>query len=101
MALPCLSSIMPGKGAGNARAGQAQGGSSEFHAWTDSNLYLRRHGDDLTLTVEHRAAPSQVPIAIALSQRGPALAGQKDLTENPPALSAGWLRYKSPAAAAG
>ena len=30
------------KGAGNMRAGQALRGSSEFHAWGDSNLYLRR-----------------------------------------------------------
>ena len=29
------------KGAGNMRAGQALRGSSEFHAWGDSNLYLR------------------------------------------------------------
>ena len=62
------------KGAANTRAGQALRGSSEFHAWGDSNLYLRRDGDDLTLTVEHRAAPSLAPIAIALTQRGPALA---------------------------
>ena len=62
------------KGAANARAGQALRGSSEFHAWGDSNLYLRRDGDDLMLTVEHRAAPSLAPIAIALAQRGPALA---------------------------
>ena len=32
------------KGAGNVRAGQALRGSSEFHAWGDSNLYLRRDG---------------------------------------------------------
>jgi hypothetical protein len=32
-------------------------GSSEFHAWGDSNLYLRRDSDDrIVLTVEHRAA---------------------------------------------
>jgi RecA-family ATPase len=30
------------KGAGNMRAGQALRGSSEFHAWGDSTLYLRR-----------------------------------------------------------
>src|SRR5262249_60080845 len=30
------------KGAGRIRAGQALRGSSEFHAWGDSNLYLRR-----------------------------------------------------------
>lgn len=62
------------KGAANARAGQALRGSSEFHAWGDSNLYLRRNSDDLAITVEHRAAPSPAPIAIALVQRGPALA---------------------------
>ena len=28
------------------RAGQALRGSSEFHAWGDSNLYLRRDADD-------------------------------------------------------
>ena len=62
------------KGGGRARAGQALRGSSEFHAWGDSNLYLRRHGDDLTLTVEHRAAPSVPAIALELAQRGDALA---------------------------
>ena len=30
------------KGAGNARAGQALRGSSEFHAWGDFNLYTLR-----------------------------------------------------------
>src|ERR1700736_6180769 len=45
------------KGAGHVRAGQALRGSSEFHAWGDSNLYLRRNRDlresgDITLTVE-------------------------------------------------
>jgi RecA-family ATPase len=45
------------KGGGGVRAGQALRGSSEFHAWGDSNLYLRRDGDDLSLSVEHRAAP--------------------------------------------
>jgi hypothetical protein len=62
------------KGAGKARAGQALRGSSEFHAWGDSNLYLRRHGDDLVLTVEHRAAPSTSGIHVALKGDGAALA---------------------------
>src|SRR4029077_6082456 len=44
------------KGAGAIRAGQALRGSSEFHAWGDSNLYLRRDDDRIVLTVEHRAA---------------------------------------------
>ena len=64
------------KGAARARGGQALRGSSEFHAWGDSNLYLRRQGDDLTLTIEHRAALSQKPIKIELSQSGEALALQ-------------------------
>lgn len=45
------------KGGSRIREGQALRGSSEFHAWSDSNLYLRRLGNELTLTVEHRAAP--------------------------------------------
>src|SRR5271156_5188097 len=55
------------KGGGGVRAGQALRGSSEFHAWGDSNLYLRRDGDDLSLSVEHRAAPSMTPITIELA----------------------------------
>ena len=62
------------KKGGAVRAGQALRGSSEFHAWGDSNLYLRRDGDDLSLAIEHRAAPSPKPLAIELAQRGEALA---------------------------
>src|SRR5271165_2100406 len=62
------------KGGACLRAGQALRGSSEFHAWGDSNLYLRRDGEELTLTVEHRAAPSSRPLVIELVQNGPALA---------------------------
>jgi len=64
------------KGAGNVRAGQALRGSSEFHAWGDSNLYLRREGDNLTLSVEHRAAPALKPMKIELVEAGEALALQ-------------------------
>jgi RecA-family ATPase len=38
---------------GHARAGQALRGSSELHAWGDSNLYLRRNRDRIQLSVEH------------------------------------------------
>jgi RecA-family ATPase len=63
------------KGAGNMRAGQALRGSSEFHAWGDSNLYLRRDTDDrITLGVEHRAAAAMPPQTLELTQRGNALA---------------------------
>lgn len=62
------------KGAGRLRAGQALRGSSEFHAWTDSAIYLRRSDDNLTLTVEHRAEPSHGPIPVHLVVDGAALA---------------------------
>ena len=56
------------KGAGHMRAGQALRGSSEFHAWGDSNAYIKRTGDDtVTLTVEHRAAPSIPPLTLELA----------------------------------
>lgn len=54
------------KGAAKARDGQALRGSSEFHAWGDSNLYLRRRGSELLLAIEHRAAPSVDGLALAL-----------------------------------
>jgi hypothetical protein len=62
------------KSGGRLRAGQALRGSSEFHAWGDSNLYLRRDGPKLTLTVEHRAAPSTPAIDLELVPRQDALA---------------------------
>lgn len=62
------------KGGARMRAGQALRGSSEFHAWGDCNLYLRRLENQLTLTVEHRAAPSPPPIDLELAQRGESLA---------------------------
>jgi hypothetical protein len=62
------------KGAAHARAGQALRGSSEFHAWGDSNLYLRRSGEDLSLVIEHRAAPSAPALALDLHAERDALA---------------------------
>jgi len=62
------------KGAQAIRAGQALRGSSEFHAWGDSNLYLRRLDDRLLLSIEHRAAPSQTDLPLALRSVGDALA---------------------------
>jgi hypothetical protein len=62
------------KGAAHLRAGQALRGSSELHAWGDSNLYLRRRGETLLLTVEHRAAPSITGLALELRAHGEALA---------------------------
>jgi hypothetical protein len=62
------------KGSAKLRAGQALRGSSEFHAWGDSNLYLRRHGHQLTLSVEHRAAPAIAAVALHLATDGDAVA---------------------------
>jgi hypothetical protein len=62
------------KAAGGARAGQTLRGSSELHAWGDSNLYLRRRGDTLRLTIEHRAAPSADGLILELRSDGDALA---------------------------
>jgi len=61
-------------------------GSSELHGWGDSNLYLRRRGSQLTLSTEHRAAPSQDHIPLHLAQPGPtlSLAGNADVPSDPP-----------------
>jgi hypothetical protein len=73
------------KGAGRVRGGQALRGSSEFHAWGDSNLYLRKHADDtLTLSVEHRAAPSLPPLTLELATNTPAVALQIRERSTPP-----------------
>jgi hypothetical protein len=57
-----------------SRPGQALRGSSELHGWGDSNLYLRRKGSQLTLSTEHRAAPSQDHIPLQLAASGSDLA---------------------------
>jgi AAA domain len=49
-----------------AQPGQALRGSSDLHAIGDSNAYLARRGDRLSLTIEHRAARSPEPIEIEL-----------------------------------
>ena len=60
---------------GATRPGQALRGSSELHAWGDSNLYLRRRDGQIVMTVEHRAAPglNDVEIELADDSEGPAL----------------------------
>jgi hypothetical protein len=62
------------KDSNSSRPGQALRGSSELHGWGDSNLYMRRKGFQLTLSTEHRAAPSQDHIPLQLAQSGQALA---------------------------
>ena len=51
---------------GGAAAGQGLRGSSDIHAFGDSNLYLRRAREHLVLSSEHRAAPASPPVSLAL-----------------------------------
>jgi AAA domain len=57
-------------GPAGAQAGQGLRGSGDFHAWGDSNLYLRRSHGQLALTIEHRAASAPEPLTLALVQDG-------------------------------
>jgi hypothetical protein len=61
------------KGGSSQRAGQALRGSSEFHAWGDSNLYLSRRGGALAMEVEHRASRSIEPLYLELFGDPPVL----------------------------
>jgi hypothetical protein len=48
------------------QAGQGLRGSTDLHAFGDSNLYLRRVRDQLVLSMEHRAAAAPEPIGLQL-----------------------------------
>jgi hypothetical protein len=52
--------------AGGVAAGQGLRGSSDIHAFGDSNLYLRRTREHLVLSSEHRAAPASAPVNLEL-----------------------------------
>lgn len=49
-----------------APAGYSLRGSSDFYAWADVFLHLERRQGRLTLTAEHRSAPSFGPVGIEL-----------------------------------
>jgi hypothetical protein len=49
-----------------AHPGQALRGSSDLHAFGDSNAYLTRQRDQLVLTLEHRAARPPEPLSLRL-----------------------------------
>ena len=51
---------------GGVAAGQGLRGSSDIHAFGDSNLYLRRTREHLVLSSEHRAAPASAPVHLEL-----------------------------------
>ena len=48
------------------QAGQGLRGSTDLHAFGDSNLYIRRVRDELVLSMEHRAAGAPEPIGLQL-----------------------------------
>src|ERR1700757_3324786 len=52
--------------AGGVAAGHGLRGSSDIHAFGDSNLYLRRNREHLVLSSEHRAAPASAPVYLDL-----------------------------------
>lgn len=52
--------------AGGIAAGQGLRGSSDLHAFGDSNLYLKRTSRHLVLSSEHRAAPASPPVCLEL-----------------------------------
>ena len=60
-------------GAGAEQAGVSLRGSGDFHAWGDSNLYMRRRRGALEMAIEHRSAASPDPVQLALenSDGGP------------------------------
>jgi hypothetical protein len=51
---------------GGVAAGQGLRGSSDLHAFGDSNLYLRRAKERLLLSSEHRAAPASPSVYLQL-----------------------------------
>jgi hypothetical protein len=59
--------------AGGMAAGQGLRGSSDIHAFGDSNLYLRRASQRLVLLSEHRAAPASPPVYLELVATDPTM----------------------------
>ncbi len=54
------------KNGGPATGGQSLRGSGDFFAWVDTALSLRRHRQQLVLSIEHRAAAAPEPSTLAL-----------------------------------
>src|SRR5262249_10507579 len=75
--------------AGGAAAGQGLRGSSDIHAFGDSNLYLRRSREHLVLSSEHRAAPASLPIHLALVTADPKMIHLEVIAQHPDVKSRG------------
>lgn len=50
----------------SCQGGQGLRGSGDFHAWSDSSIYLRHSRGELILSAEHRAASPPDPISLQL-----------------------------------
>ena len=50
-----------------SRPGQGLRGTSDLHAFGDSNLYLSRNDDLIELATEHRSAAAQAPVHLRLT----------------------------------
>jgi len=64
-----------------AQPGQSLRGSSDLHAFGDSNAYLAKNADNLLLTVEHRAAKVAEPMPLSLVSRPDGTATHLALTD--------------------
>jgi hypothetical protein len=51
----------------HAQPGQSLRGSSDLHAFGDSNAYLARRGEEVLLTLEHRSARAPEPMVLRLA----------------------------------
>lgn len=49
-----------------AHPGHALRGSTDLTAWSDTNIYMARKDQTMTLQIEHRFAPSPAPINLSL-----------------------------------
>ena len=58
-------------GAESSQAGLSLRGSSDFYAWGDAYIYLRRRKSNLEMIVEHRNAPRPDPVELILRVEGP------------------------------
>jgi len=68
---------------GTRQHGQALRGSSDLHAWGDSNLYMTHDPHGVTLTAEHRGAPPPPPVLVRLEGQPPRLTAHPAQTSSP------------------
>lgn len=67
----------------HSQPGQSLRGSSDLHAWGDSNAYLVRKGEDVLLTLEHRAQRAPQPMLLRLASLDDGTASHLELHTNP------------------